>query len=157
MDYINPIFNKNDSSKIEKHSKPSKITILTKSRATRSDKQHNCKFPVDSILQMKLRSYFRQAARIFEKNGQSTLSQTKFNTLLLRFGLKNPDILTWDKDYKDTKVYMHTQLLETEFEEIGGPHGLAVRKSMSERKIVFHVIHSVIRWLEGSGDIEKIL
>lgn len=89
--------------------------------------------------------------------GRQPLSQTKFNTILLRFGLQHDDILLWDTPYMDSKVYMHTNILETEYSDIGGPHGLAIRKNMSERKVVYHVMISVLKWLEGEGQIEKII
>jgi hypothetical protein len=34
---------------------------------------------------------------------------------------------------------MHTNVLETEYEEIGGPQGLSVRKGMSDRKVVYQI------------------
>jgi hypothetical protein len=157
VDYINPIFN-NVSSGTKKQSTQVKPNISTKPRNTRSDKQKNIKFPVSSIMQIKLRSYCRQAERLYKKRGEEKLTQTKFNTLILSYGLKNPHLLKWDYEYIDTKVYMHTQLLETEYEkEIGGPHGLTVRKVLSDRKVVFYIITSIISWLEGSGDLEKIV
>jgi hypothetical protein len=157
VDYINPIFN-NISNEKKKQSTPVKPSISLKPRNTRSDKQKNIKFPVSSIMQIKLRSYCRQAERLVKKRGEAKLTQTKFNTLIMNYGLKNPHLLKWDYEYIDTKVYMHTQLLEAEYEkEIGGPHGLTVRKVLSDRKVVFYIISSIISWLEGSGDLEKII
>ncbi len=82
---------------------------------------------------------------------------TKFNTLLLRYGLNNEQILIWTQEYSDSKVYMHTKLLETEYTEIGGPYGLAVQKNISERKVVFFIIMSVLEWLDGGESIEEII
>ena len=156
MDYINPLFK---DSAIVKPKKPAgqKKKNLERVRAVRNDKTHNVKFPVNQIVQLKLKSHCKQAARLYRALAREPLSQTKFNTLLLRYGLKNDHIQRWDHEYKDTKVYMHTNVLETEYEEIGGPHGLSVRKGLSDRKVVFQVMLSVLYWLEGEGEIEKII
>ncbi len=157
MDYINPLFNNIEISNEKKPPTPSQSKKGSSIRAVRSDKCHPVKFPVSPVIQMKLKSYRAEAARLYKSQRKEPLSQTKFNTELLRFGLQNEHILSWQHEYKDTKVYMHTNLLETEYIEIGGPHGLAIRKNLSERKVVYQVMLSVIKWLEGGGTIEKIL
>jgi hypothetical protein len=156
VEFINPLFKDNEIVK------PKKIEerVIKKTdqiRAVRNDKTHNIKFPVTPIVQLKLKSHCKQAARLYRGLTKESLSQTKFNTFLLRYGLKNDYIQRWDHEYKDTKVYMHTNILETEYEEIGGPHGLSVRKGLSDRKVVYQVMLSVLNWLEGGGEIEKII
>jgi hypothetical protein len=161
MGYINPIFNEpkiiNDK-KVEKKVPESKVIKPSKPRAIRKDKTHNIKFPVSPMDQMKLRSYCQQAKRINKLQRKEPITQTKFNTLILSYGLKHKEILSWTQDYNDSKKYMHTNILETEYDiEIGGPFGLAIQKNLSDRKVVFHIIHSVLQWLEGGGNIEKII
>ncbi|MGA5691385.1 hypothetical protein [Cytobacillus pseudoceanisediminis] len=158
MDYINPLF-KHSSETIQPIPKPTKKKQSKKApvRALRSDKTHNVKFPVSSIMQMKLKSLCRQAGRIYKEQRKVPLSQTKFNTILLRYGLQHSEIIDWTYEYSDTKVYMHTNILETEYMDIGGPYGFAVRKNLSERKVVFQIMNSVLRWLEGEGSLEKII
>jgi hypothetical protein len=162
VEYINPIFkNKNTiNDKTKKTSVRPQQPQNPKVRAYRSDKQHNIKFVVTPVLQMKLKSFLRVGKKIYERQGKNpnVLTQTKFNTSLLRFGLKNPNLIKWDWEYRDSKIYMHTQLLKKEYEmEIGGAHGLTVRKRATDRKVVSFIIYSVIQWLEGSGDLEKII
>jgi hypothetical protein len=167
MGYINPLFNdqpiKKDkpavkTKKIEERQVGIKNKQKTgKVRATRSDKTKNVKFPVDTITQMKLRSYMKLAERHYRMRGEEPLSQTKFNTLLLRFGLQYVDLIQWNIPYQDTKVYMHTNLLEQEYRDIGGPFGFAIEKSFSDRRVVYCIINSVLNWLEGEGDLEKII
>lgn len=158
MGYINPLFTNIEITK-EKKTLPVQTAVSKqKNRAPRKDRTHDLKFPVSSITQMKLKSYLKQAQRLAKMKGQVELKQTKFNTLLLQFGLKHKEILNWNHEYRDTKVYMHTTLLETEYLiEIGGPHGLAIQKNRSERKVVYHIILSVLNWLEGGGSLEAIL
>ncbi|KZE67998.1 hypothetical protein AWM68_17660 [Fictibacillus phosphorivorans] len=156
MGYINPLFN-DQPIKRDKPNEPAKKTKVSKARATRIDKKHNIKFPVSAINQMKLKSYCKQVGRIYRSQGKEPLSQTKFNTLLLRFGLKYEDLIQWEGQYTDTKVYMHTNLLEHEYSDIGGPFGFAIEKNLSERKVVYFIIHSVLNWLEGEGSLDKIL
>jgi len=158
MGYINPLFNDSEITKVNQSSSPRQKKTTEKVRATRSDKTHNVKFPVSSTVQIKLKSFCKQAKRIRQLKGKEDITQTKFNTLLLQFGLAHKEILDWNHEYKDTKTYMHTNILEIEYErEIGGPHGLAIQKNTSERKVVYHVILSVLCWLERGGNIEKIL
>lgn len=156
MDYINPLFNNNEKTKLKRPA-ATKNEKHIRTRSVRSDKCRNIKFPIDTLMQIKLKSFAKQAARIYRAKGKEALSQTKFNTLLLRYGLENGSILCWNHEYKDTKVYMHTNILETEYEEIGGPHGLSVRKGLSDRKVVYQIMFSVLKWLEGEGSLEKII
>jgi hypothetical protein len=157
VEYINPLFNEKKITK-SKNPTPKLNHTSKKARATRSDKQHNIKFPVSSVIQVKLKSYHRQAKRIYQLHEKGDITQTKFNTLLLKYGLNHPNILRWDFEYQDTKVYMHTNLLEVEYErEIGGPFGLTIQKNLSDRKVVHHILLSVLKWLERGGSIEEIL
>jgi hypothetical protein len=151
--YINPLFGEQkiikESSSSKKSSKPRKI---------RSDKTHTIKFPVNEIERMKLRSLCKQVKLMLEEQGKPTIEQTKFNTLLLQYALDNQHLISFDLPYKDSKNYMHTSILRTQYErEIGGPHGLNVRKGMSDRKIAYMGVISILNWLERDGDIEKII
>lgn len=161
LEYLNPIqpVKKNNVTKIinTKNLDAANKKSSSNFRRTRSDKTKQVKFPVNQIERMKLRSYCKQAQRIYRDRGLEPLSQTKFNNVLLRFGLNHLHLVKWDRQYKDTGTYMHTNILETEYAEIGGPHGLAVRKNLSERKIVYFIIISVVKWMEGEGSLEEIL
>jgi hypothetical protein len=130
---------------------------LKKKRKTGSYKCHNIKFPVTPMMQMKLRTYCKQMTRFYQNKDGQGLSQTAFNTAILQFGLCHIDIVDWGQDYKDTKTYMHTMLKENSYTEIGGPYGLAIQKQLSERKVVFIIIASVLLWIEKGGSLEEIL
>ncbi|MFJ5624938.1 hypothetical protein ACIQD3_19955 [Peribacillus loiseleuriae] len=156
MESLNPIF----------QDKPLKKTISPKDesesphkrkRQTHSDKCHNIKFPVTTVMQMKLRTYCKQMGRIYYTQDGQALSQTVFNTSLLQFGLHHTEIVDWTLHYKDTKTYMHTMLKEQAYQTIGGPYGLAIQKQVSERKVVFFIMASVLLWIEKGGSLEKIL
>lgn len=160
MEYLNPLFNEQRIIKKENRTIQSK-TLQGKNktdRKVRSDKTHNLKFPVSSIEKMKLQSLCKKVQRGFEGQRTAPIRQTKLNTLLLLYGISNQHLISWDWSYKDSKCYMHTNPLETIYErEIGGPFGLAIQKGLSERKTAYMIIMSVIKWLEGEGNIEKIL
>ena len=156
--YINPIFQEPKQIKLHEWKKQSNTdSQQPPKKAVRKDKTHNIKFPVSVRMQMSLKSTLKQANLLLKSQGTEPLSQTKFNTLLLRYGLQHPEILKWSTKYQDTKVYMHTNLFETEYDEIGGPHGLSIQKNLSDRKVVFHILLSVIYWMEGEGSVEKII
>lgn len=81
-------------------------------RKQRSDKTHNIKFPVSDIEKMILQSLCKQTKRILlMQQGKDPIQQTKLNTLLLVYGHRNQHILSWDWSYRDTKQYMHTNIL----------------------------------------------
>lgn len=156
MKYINPLFS--DSEIVNKKSEI--VSDKTKpKRKTRGDKTHNIKFPVDPVTQIKLKSYSKEAKRICELRGIEPITQTKFNTALLNYGLKHIELIKWNHPYKDTKTYMHTNILKTDYDlYIDGPHGLSVQKNLNNRRIVFQIIHSVIHLLEkGEVKIEEVL
>lgn len=161
MEYINPLFK--EQRLINEKQKPKLITDnyddkTKKARKTRIDKTHKLKFPVTTIEKMKLQSLCKQVQRAQKNKGLDPIQQTKLNTLLLQYGLNNQHILIWDWPYQDSKQYMHTNLIENLFErEIGGPFGLAIQKGLSERKTVYMIIMSVLKWLEGGGNIEQIV
>ena len=84
-------------------------------RKTRKDKTHNIKFPVDPITQIKLKSFAKEAKGMNELRGKEGITKTKLNTALLRFGIEHLELINWSQSYKDTKVYMHTNCLQTEY------------------------------------------
>lgn len=154
MEYINPLFS--DSGKVlkDEQTRRKRVRNEKNGRAVRSDKTHSIKFPVTPVSQMKLRSHLRQAKRLYP---HKNLTQTTFNTLLLRYGMNHPEIIKWNQPYRDTKVYMHTKILKKEYEIYFGPHGFSVQKNMSDRKAVHHIILSVLSWLERGGTYEEII
>ena len=156
MESLNPMFQNSHSKKII--SKKEELErIPKKRRQPRSDKCHNIKFPVTPIMQMKLRTLCKQMERFIQTKEGQPLTQTAFNTTLLQFGLNHIDIVDWVQDYKDTKTYMHTMLKEKHYYLIGGPYGLAIQKQLSERKVVFMIMASVLHWIEKGGSLEEIL
>lgn len=158
---LNPFFSENPLSerKIVKSIPPQKTepAKTIKPRKVRSDKTHNLKFPITTVEQMELRTVFKQASPLYRRLRNVDLSQTKFNTYLLNYALKNPTIVNWNRPYQDTKKYMHVTPLETEYQlEIGGPHGLAIQKGISERKVAFYLVLSALAFIKGDGDYAKI-
>lgn len=156
MESLNPMFQKTHLKKIISKEEQSN-DLSKKKRQTRSDKCHNIKFPVTPIMQMKLRTYCKQVGRFYQTREGQALTQTAFNTTLLHFGLSRIDIVDWSQDYKDTKTYMHTMLKEKHYSVIGGPYGLAIQKQLSERKVVFFIMASILRWIEKGGSLEEII
>lgn len=156
MESLNPMFQNAHLNKIISKKEGSN-DLFKKKRQQRSDKCHSIKFPVTPMLQMKLRTYCKQIGRYYQTREGQALTQTAFNTTLLQFGLNRIKIVDWSQDYKDTKTYMHTMLKEKDYSMIGGPYGLAIQKQLSERKAVFFIIASTIRWMETGGSIEEII
>lgn len=135
---------------------PKKPTVH-KTRQTRSDKRHNVKFPVTPMEHQQLKVAFKQASIWYKQHKDKELTQTAFNTFLLAYALHHIENVNWNKPYKDSKRYMHTQPLESDYKEIGGPYGLATRKGLSDRKIVYYLVISALEWVRKDGDYAKIL
>lgn len=122
-----------------------------KSRRTRSDKCHDIKFPVTLEEKVRLKIACKQSDFFYKKKKglNVKITQTRFNTLLLRYALKNLSIVKWDRQYSDSPTYMHTKPLESEYDEIGGIYGLANVYGLSERKTVYCLVISALEWIES--------
>ncbi|WP_221568931.1 hypothetical protein [Alkalihalobacillus sp. TS-13] len=155
MENINPFFSQ-PKQKAKEPLKPLKQIASTqtepKKRKTRSDKCHDIKFPVRKEEKILLQMHCKQFSALYQP-----VKQTKFNTLLLRFALMHPDRVNWDFDYQDSKQYMHTKLLESEYADIGGPFGLAIEKGFSERKTVTCMVMSALQFVDQGGSYGEII
>ena len=91
-------------------------------RKIRSDKCHSIKFPVTENEQIRMKVACKKADKVYKKiyGYDQKLTQTLFNTLLLQYALKNLDKVNWERNYKDTKLYLHTKPTEKVYELIGG-------------------------------------
>lgn len=128
-------------------------------RSVRFDKCKDIKFPVSKNEQIRLKSVCKKAD-VFYKGiygYDKKLTQTHFNTLLLQYALKNEIVVNWDRPYKDSKVYMHTKPTEKEYELIGGPNGLSIKKAVSDRKLVYYLVISVLELLESEEEYNGII
>lgn len=162
MSSLNPFFDelKNEKNKpkaIQKTSFEDPSHLITSVRKVRKDKQHDIKFPVDYAMKVKLRTLCKTGNSIYKKKTGKPLTQTKLNTQLLRFGLARSKNVEFSIAYKDTKEYMHTHLLETEYSQQGGLRDIAISYDFSDRRVVFCMIHYAVSWLERGGALEKIL
>lgn len=126
-------------------------------RKVRKDKMHDVKFPVDYVMKVKLRTLCKTWSPTYKHKKGESLTQTTLNTLLLRFGLAKWREVDFTIPYKDTKVYMHTHLLESEYSQIGGLRDIAIYMDLSDRRITYYLVHYAVFWLERGGSIEEIL
>lgn len=138
----------------KKPSQPKKSS--NQPRKTRSDKRHNVKFPVNQMEQMQLKTACKQASTWYKVHKKKELTQTAFNTYLLNYALNHLELVNWNKPYKDSKRYMHTQALESDYQLIGGPYGLAIEKGLSERKVVYYLVISALERLRREENYVEI-
>ena len=162
MSSLNPFFEelkneKNKSNIIQKTPLEDPSYQIKSVRKVRKDKQHNIKFPVDYVMKVKLRMLCKKWGPTFKKKSGRPLTQTYLNTLLLRFALSHQKEVNFSIAYKDTKEYMHTQLLETEYSQSGGLRDIAILHDLSDRRLVYCMIQYAVTWLERGGSIEEIL
>lgn len=128
-----------------------------KNRQTRSDKCHDVKFPVTTEEKVRLKIALKQSSHIYQRfhDPDQKLTQTNFNTALLRYSLraikKDTHFVLWDRLYADSPSYMHTKPKEFEYDDIGGTYGLATLKGLSDRKTVYCLVISALESLEKGG------
>ncbi len=155
MDYISPITNRKAAKQNENSFLESQSPRI---RKTRSDKKHILKFPTDDILAIKLKTLWKQAVAFQREHGAPEWSLTEFNSRLLVHALENQGIIDFTGPYRDTKRYFHVKILETDYQQfISGSYGIAVRENLSERRVVFYAIQSMVSWLEKGGGLKNVL
>ena len=148
MVQLNPIFKQlhEDTSQVQKRS-----AAESRQRKTRFDKTHDIKIPLSDYEKQKLMSFFKE----YHAKGM-TSSLTVFNTQLLRFMLRNSDLIVWDLPYKDTKRYVHVKPNQIEYNLIGGANGYSIQKGIfSERRCTYLIIASGLRYLERGGVLSE--
>lgn len=141
---LNPIF---------KNTTPKKTYVKSQQRKTRSDKRHPARFPVDPILQGDFKRSLKRFKRCYP---EIKIEQTKYNTLLLLYGIHHMEIVNWGIHYKNYETYMTTKLLATKFQDISGDYGIAISKGLSERKAVFMLTVSALRHIEKGGYYDEV-
>ncbi|QVY63968.1 hypothetical protein [Cytobacillus gottheilii] len=116
-------------------------------RKTRFDKTDPRKFPVSEQENILLKRMFKM-----RKDQLQAKSITEFITMLLRFGLRHPELINDSLAYKDTGIYKTikpNQLEKTETEE------LAIRLNMSERKVFYSIVFSVVLYMQKGGSLNN--
>lgn len=115
-------------------------------RQTRFDKLSPRKFPVTKEEERMLRTLY-----LLYKVELKANSITEFLTMMLRFGLRHPDILKNDFDYSDTKIYKTVKPNQVELEKVSGLNGWKIDWGVSERKALYHIIFSVYQYVQNGG------
>ncbi|NCT40015.1 hypothetical protein GTW56_30345 [Bacillus sp. EB93] len=125
--------------------KPSNVHSKSSSgdRKTRFDKSAPMKFPVTE-------DENRQFRRLYQslKNELQAESITQFFTMLVRFGLRHPEILGKPSTYKNTET--HKTVKPNQIEK-GLLTSLSIEWNVSERKTLHGVVFSVLRYIEKGG------
>lgn len=132
------------TSNVNIYSQPKVPVVQT--RKTRFDKISPRKFPVTKEEERMLRTLY-----LLHKVDLKANSITEFLTMMLRFGLRNPDILKHDFEYKDTKIYKTVKPNQVELEQVSGLNGWMIIWGVSERKALHHIVFSVYQYVQGGG------
>ncbi|WP_214482955.1 hypothetical protein [Bacillus sp. SM2101] len=155
---LTPIFQEIDNHSKTNSNPQNKMSPTQPStkRKIRSDKGHNVKFPVSSELQRQFKTSRKRCLTLFPEF-RDKIKQTKYNTLLLSYALDHLDIVDWDLPYSDSLQYMHTQLPEYRYKEIGGLYGIADEHNLSSRKCVYMMVVSALKEIERTEAYYEIL
>ncbi|MFC5449075.1 hypothetical protein ACFPOG_12450 [Paenibacillus aestuarii] len=117
-------------------------------RSPRWDKCHGMKLPVTEEQDRLLRMFWKRYKETYEAT-----SITVFITMMLRFGLRHPQLVK-EQVYTDTGIYKTVKPNQIEYEKIGGEHGVAIEWTVSERKALHRIIISVLKFLEAGGRLD---
>lgn len=118
-------------------------------RETRFDKTVTMKFPVTEEENAQLRNLW-----LVYREPLKASSITVFLTMLLRFGLRHPDLIRSDIPYQNTKIHKTVKPNQIEKERISGVNGLTVQWQLpSDRKTVHRIIFSVLFYLRRGGTL----
>lgn len=119
-------------------------------RKTRFDKAAPMKFPVTD-------DENRQFRRLYQslKNELQADSITQFFTMIVRFGLRHPEMLQISSTYKNTDTHKTVKPNQIEKELL---NSLSIEWNVSERKTLHGVVFSVLRYIKKGGHltVEKI-
>ncbi|NMH67306.1 hypothetical protein HF072_00615 [Bacillus sp. RO3] len=122
-------------------------------RKVRFDKTSPMKFPVTEEENAKLRRLFKSFMR--NDKGVRPASITELFIMLVRFGLRHPEMLQLAEEYQntDTKKTVKPNQLEKRMIE-----DLAIEWNVSERRALHGIIFSVISYLDKGGSLvyEKV-
>ncbi|MFS8189528.1 hypothetical protein ACMG4J_22730 [Rossellomorea marisflavi] len=114
-------------------------------RKTRYDKKAVMRFPVTEEQHKQLRTAFAKAKR---EPGPSPESITEFLIMVVRFGLRHPEMLSLVDPYENgvnKKTVKPNQVEKSMIEE------LAIDWNVSERRAVHGIVLSVLNYLSKGG------
>jgi hypothetical protein len=143
---IAPIFI--DSNK-ESVKKPSNVRPRNSvsDRKTRFDKTAPMKFPVTDDENRKFRRLYQSL-----KDELKAESITQFLTMIVRFGLRHPEMLRKPSIYKNTETHKTVKPNQIEKELLTD---LSIEWNISERKTLHGVVFSVLGYIEKGGDLSR--
>lgn len=121
----------------------------SKHNKTRFDKTSPRKFPVSELENKELRRLY-----LFLKDELKASSLTDFLTMILRFGLRHPELLKSNFHYENTGIYKTVKPNQIEKELLSGRSGFAIEWGMSERRALYQIIFSVLRYVKQGGKLE---
>jgi hypothetical protein len=133
--------------KKEQAKKNSVAHPVDKKRKPRFDKVSSMKFPVTEGENRQFRRLYRD---LKEQLKAETI--TEFFTMMVRFGLRHPEMLSFSDSYKDTGTHKTVKPNQIEKEKLVD---LSIDWNVSERKALHGVMFSVLRYIEKGGDLTR--
>jgi hypothetical protein len=129
---------------------------LSSDRKTRFDKTTPLKFPVTEEDNIRLRKLFQSMKR------EETIERvhvpnsiTEMFIMMVRFGLRHPEILKPSEEYQNTPIKKTVKPNQIEKRMI---EDIAIDWNISERRAVHGIVFSVLAYLSKGGDLshEKV-
>jgi hypothetical protein len=119
-------------------------------RKTRFDKSAPMKFPVTEDENRQFRRLYQSLKKELEAE-----SITQFFTMLVRFGLRHPEMLAKFSTYKNTETHKTVKPNQIEKELLTN---LSIEWNVSERKTLHGIVFSVLEYIEKGGHLthEKV-
>lgn len=122
-------------------------------RKTRFDKTSPMKFPVTEEENIKLRRLFQSFSR--NDKGIRPASITELFIMMVRFGLRHPEMLQPASEYQNTEIKKTVKPNQLEKQMI---EDLAIDWNVSERRALHGIVFSVLGFLDKGGSLgnEKV-
>lgn len=122
-------------------------------RKVRFDKTDAIKFPVVPRLEEQLIYYFKYYKNVKKYDIKGI---AEFCTFLLRFALRNPDIIDEDIEYVPLTKYKRVYPNQIELEKIDGLNGYTTTWRLNKGAATHRLVLSSLYYLLGGGEIEYV-
>ncbi len=139
---IAPLYFDEENNNPKSSPKPA-LTNTERDRKTRFDKAAPMKFPVTEDEHRQLRWTYQTLKKELQPD-----SITHFFTMLVRFGLRHPDLMGPPPTYRNTDTHKTVKPNQIEKEMLTS---LAIQWNLSERKTLHGVVFSVLNYIQKGG------
>jgi hypothetical protein len=128
-----------------------KFSTVKADRKMRFDKKHPMRFPVTKEEAVSFTRFYK-IDKEYLQGHRENLTITDYLSMMLRFGLRNQELIDHDILYKDTGEYRTVKPNQVEHDMIASPNGLALQwEIIYERRALHRIMISVLHYRQRGG------